>query len=547
MDATGLGADALAKAGVPACLIESARSVCVGAACGADIEAFSVTDRGVVAARDLTPNSDVWFVPASWTFSLRVGQVQLKEDSELRSRIAQSLKLPTSSTGQQVFDGLWRFALPTAATDDTKDRIWLLPARQLLGVEFSAAPNISFHPVVCHDGCFGVLVWPTRPIDKGSCVVANWFANAHPSWLWPEQLWRGTSGDVTLPGVTPEKAKAPNAIEATSPVFPEDNGSRVLKYCTDSRAVQQDFGHHPRFAMTTDADEADIMWLCHHKMRTTADFPNASFVSQLPEERFFVNKGELAHTVRAAYGTASWMPESYVCPADTLALAQRLLCSPQGTYWIVKAPALSLGVDMFVTGCVGWVLRVVVDQPDRVVQEYVLHPTTLCRKKFDVRYFLVIRSLVPLEAFVHKTFVVRTAEDEYAPEDFGHYDRHFTIPRAASRRKKWDLDEFFDNMEADRPGATAQWKSEVEPSVHAMLRELCIAIQQRAYTSIPRDRFRGMYAADVLIDSNGMQPKLLEVNYSPDNTRICKLQPSFLRDTFEILFLHQANDNFVKL
>jgi hypothetical protein len=41
-----------------------------------------------------------------------------------------------------------------------------------------------------------------------------------------------------------------------------------------------------------------------------------------------------------------------------------------------------------------------------------------------------------------------------------------------------------------------------------------------------------------MVDEDG-QPLLLEVNYNPDTTKMCKWSPSFWNDTLAVLFLDE--------
>jgi hypothetical protein len=41
-----------------------------------------------------------------------------------------------------------------------------------------------------------------------------------------------------------------------------------------------------------------------------------------------------------------------------------------------------------------------------------------------------------------------------------------------------------------------------------------------------------------MVDADG-QPLLLEVNYNPDTTKICKWSPSFWNDALAVLFLDE--------
>jgi hypothetical protein len=49
----------------------------------------------------------------------------------------------------------------------------------------------------------------------------------------------------------------------------------------------------------------------------------------------------------------------------------------------------------------------------RVACKYVIKPTLLTKKKFDVRFYLLVTSLSPLVISRHEAFVIRLSNEEY--------------------------------------------------------------------------------------------------------------------------------------
>ena len=56
---------------------------------------------------------------------------------------------------------------------------------------------------------------------------------------------------------------------------------------------------------------------------------------------------------------------------------------------------------------------------------------------------------------------------------------------------------------------------------------------------------RAIYAADLMLEWTGdhmIQPKLLEINYSPDCVRACRYHSNFYNHMMTVLFLDQTTD-----
>lgn len=52
------------------------------------------------------------------------------------------------------------------------------------------------------------------------------------------------------------------------------------------------------------------------------------------------------------------------------------------------------------------------------------------------------------------------------------------------------------------------------------------------------DKCRAIYGIDIMIDEASMEPKLLEITFSPDCKRACEYYPTFYNEVLETLFLN---------
>jgi ATP-dependent protease HslVU peptidase subunit len=549
--------------------------------------------RGLVATavESMEPGEDVWLVAHSWSFPYRDALEELRNDAVRMSKIGSLLFVDDNASinAEIVFENLWRVAIPLPARNQNGDTLWIVPDDLGAALSHSTQPVARLATMMFEGGAI-CLLWLTDAVQNGAVITVDRSPavpaqNDGSDGLIGRVLY-GDQNEVKAAmkeceaylAARDNQAGAAPLVDIRSANMPQQAvyeplntrraGLLPLKVCTDSRLVQETLTDAVHFTITTTADEADIMWLCHYKMKSSDEFPNASFVSQLPEERCFINKAALARTVQRGYGYRTWHPDTYECPqqlpAFIAAFERRRLRVAAGirdgegaedeveehNLWIVKAPELTRGMDMCISGNLNWLVKHCSECGPRIVQVYISRPLLFRQRKFDVRYYLMLRSTLPLEAYVHKTFVIRLAAEEYEPTEVNRFDRHWTVSRDLGQGT-FPNQEFIEEFERDRAierntEPRAVWRDELEPRVYKLLRELCMAIQPHVHSAINRERFRGLYAADILFTSRGLQPRLLEMNYSPDNNKILSICPGFHNDVFRTLFLGRPT-NCVKL
>ena len=79
-----------------------------------------------------------------------------------------------------------------------------------------------------------------------------------------------------------------------------------------------------------------------------------------------------------------------------------------------------------------------------------------------------------------------------------------------------------------------------------MLRNVFIAVATK-YPEMHDEKSRAVYGIDIMIDSLTMEPKLLEITFSPDCKRACEYYPTFYDDVFHTLFLETMSQNMERI
>jgi hypothetical protein len=68
-----------------------------------------------------------------------------------------------------------------------------------------------------------------------------------------------------------------------------------------------------------------------------------------------------------------------------------------------------------------------VESAPRLASKYVSAPALFKGRKFDLRYYVIVLSLVPLRMYRHQMFVIRVANYPYTTTDLEQFQKHFTV------------------------------------------------------------------------------------------------------------------------
>jgi len=170
--------------------------------------------------------------------------------------------------------------------------------------------------------------------------------------------------------------------------------------------------------------------------------------------------------------------------------------------------------------------------------------------KFDVRYVLLLRSIRPLKLYVHKIFWLRFANKSFSLNELDDYETHFTVmnyrPNAFLRQMNCQT---FVKIFNEQHGQDENHWSNVEQRIFQTFREAfhCAISEQPPLGMGSCLASRALYAADLMLEKTGnrIQPKLLEINFTPDCHRACTFYPNFFNQVFNVLFRDETEQQDV--
>lgn len=234
-------------------------------------------------------------------------------------------------------------------------------------------------------------------------------------------------------------------------------------------------------------------------------------------------------------------------------------------YWIIKPTNLNESADCFITDNLNAIIRIRSSQ-SRVASLYVANPLLFYRPdigdlvKFELRYFVVLTSVLPLKLFVFKGFQVDFANRPYEMTKTNLYNHqmHFTdMSRFSSdvQRLGMDHQEFIQRFNYQYQFAKFDFE-QADAQAMAAIRELFeLCAEKFPFSAINQNSgSAALYQIDVLLGWEEqlqfgsllpVRANIIDCNLNPNCEFICQRFPNFYDDCFSLMFLdNEQNCNF---
>lgn len=524
---------------------------------------------------DKSDSENIYLIDHAWVFQINEARKHLEYD-QLRYRMAQLLgveeSLPKAALIDQIFEKIWRvnnFYTVRNVEGSEQSHIWYILDELGSSVQHSDTPNCRIVPFVYLNDDVYSLLFLQDNIEEGDLVYrdfAEGITDVTPRKAallpWIPSSFEDTDIKPKIPGedyyisghfpeTLPDMMKAKHKLPIKDKYLCYSQYSLVKKYLAD-----------PKFELTEDEDQADILWYTEHfrDFKELSDSP-VKLVNQFPYEYVITVKDLLCITCRRYKNNTEhpiWLPITYNLVNEIgnfVSYFQKCEKECKDNYWIIKPYNLARGMDMHITNNLNYIMRLPATGP-KIAQKYLTNPVLFFRSdcegkvKFDVRYVLLLKSVKPLQVYLYKNFFLRFANKPFELRDFDDYEKHFTVMNYTENvvLKHLKCEDF--KIDWEKQYNNYSWCS-VEQKIIKMVKEI-----MECATTIPppcgiadSPQSRALYAADLMLDwENGeIEPKILEINFMPDCERACKYYPDFYNDIFKLLFLDKESDVFFKL
>lgn len=200
--------------------------------------------------------------------------------------------------------------------------------------------------------------------------------------------------------------------------------------------------------------------------------------------------------------------------------------------WIVKPAGMSRGrgIRIFndLTQLLDYVDVANHKECQWVAQKYIENPLLICKRKFDIRQWVLVTGWDPLTIWYHSDCYLRFSSEEYSMADLSDQYVHLTNNSIQKHSDKftdvyatedgamqvegnmWHSDALKAFL-ATKTGTSASWDAQLHPRMKAIVIQSLECVQDRVHH---RRNTCELYGYDFMIDAE-LNPWLIEVNSSP--------------------------------
>lgn len=261
-----------------------------------------------------------------------------------------------------------------------------------------------------------------------------------------------------------------------------------------------------------------------------------------------------------------FLPATFDLTSDLIKFVSYFLKRQQknlDNYWIIKPTNLTGSAGIFITNNLNAIIRMRSSQ-NRVASLYVSNPLLFHRAdirkqvKFELKYFVVLTSVLPLKLFVYRAFQVDLANKPFSLEPAHLYDQqmHLTDMSIFSDDvKRLDINhiEFINHFNYQYQYSQFNF-DQLDAQTMRAIRELFeLSTEKFPFSAINHNTASSaLYQVDVLLSWTNQHYKalppvrsnIIEVNLNPDCKFIAEKFPNFYNELFELMFLDEENCNF---
>ncbi|EDO49886.1 predicted protein [Nematostella vectensis] len=534
-----------------------------------------VTNEDGVKTSD--PNS-IFLIDHAWTYESKFARSQLLAYPPLAERMSALMGIKdTDKQGDaridQVIQEMWRFNNTyQSKTVVIEDEITLWYVMDELGSRIQHSDEPTSKMALLYYAPMGIsfsVIWPTMDLSYADELTRDYLPNLNDPLQRKAALLPWQQCDIeeeidSHPECLGEDKPPLHKVRITA-MQPIDG---VFCVYVEFEQIHKALSH-PKFAFVDNRQEADILWLVEHWKDFRSLGTSGQLVNQFPGEAVLTCKHLLAELCQRSAPTHEscaeerdellcrgpyWLPVTYSINTELAQFVKHFRQREKrglDNHWIIKPWNMGRGLNIQVSRNLMEIIRLAEAGP-KIASKYIdkqvlFHRDDVGPVKFDVRYMLFVTSVAPLRLYVDRVFWLRFANKPFALDHFEEYDRHCTVMNYGTHKLKqihhYDFIPMFNAQYPDH-----KWES-IEEEFFEIFKELMqTAVRDPPPRGLgPCNQSRATYGVDIMVkwadDGESIHrivPQVIEMNYSPDCTRICKYYPEYYNFVFSQLFLEDS-------
>lgn len=132
-------------------------------------------------------------------------------------------------------------------------------------------------------------------------------------------------------------------------------------------------------------------------------------------------------------GQVDWLSESFDLTEELPQFTGKYILNQSkhlSNFWITKPTSMAKSIDMAVSDNLDLILRMAETGP-KIACRYISNPLRFKGAKFDLRFYVLVKSIEPFEVYVHESFHIRVSKNDFTMDKrrLFQYDTHFTVRR----------------------------------------------------------------------------------------------------------------------
>ena len=322
--------------------------------------------------------------------------------------------------------------------------------------------------------------------------------------------------------------------------------------CLLVKNLLEDNGFYQSFSNSI--DEWSIIWSsCHVKLNLFSQLNRFQKINHFPRSNELTRKDLLYKNVAKLKGNFpgtkfDFMPISYLLPNEISFLKDEM--AKENQLFIIKPVASSQGRGIFLTDNIS-------DIPsgyNMIASKYILNPFLINKKKFDLRIYVFVTSIVPLKIYRYDEGLTRFASDDYN-DNINDRCSHLTNYAVNKNNRNYKINSDFENNDFN----SNKWNlkgfkqyldkhniksKDIFKKIDDIIIKTIIACEsplQKAmekYSTYYNNNCFELFGFDILLDSF-LTPWLMEVNLSPnlhyDAPIDLKIKGEMVAEIFDIM------------